>query len=73
VSVVIDDYSEDWSELRYAIIHGRAELIEKGEEYQKSLKLLCEKYRQYKEMGLSELNLPVIKIVPRRIVSWGVE
>jgi len=71
VSVVIDEYHEDWTRLRYVIIHGRAELLEGGEEYQSSLRLLCEKYPQYKNMDLSQLNLPVIKIIPDRITSWG--
>jgi len=72
VSVIIDEYNEDWSRLGYVIIHGRAEIIERGEEYIKSLGLLCEKYPQYEGMNLSELNLPVIKIVPDRIISWGI-
>ena len=71
ISVVIDDYKEDWNKLRYVIIHGRAELIESGGEYQRSLRLLCEKYPQYVKMNLSGLNLPVIKVVPDRILSWG--
>jgi hypothetical protein len=68
---VIDDYYEDWNKLRYVIIHGRAELIERGEEYQKSLRLLCDKYAQYVNMNLPALNLPVIKVVPDRILFWG--
>lgn len=71
VSLVIDEYYEDWTKLCYVIINGRAELIESGEEYQNSLRLLSEKYPQYVDMKLSGLNLPVIKIVPYRIVSWG--
>jgi PPOX class probable F420-dependent enzyme len=71
VSIVVDDYSEDWTKLCYVIIHGRAELIESGEEYLRSIRLLYEKYPQYEKMNLSELNLPVIKVVPHRIVSWG--
>ena len=71
VSVVIDEYHEDWTRLCYVIIHGRAELLEGGEEYLYSLRLLCEKYPQYKNMDLSQLNLPVIKIIPDRITSWG--
>ncbi len=71
VSLVIDEYYEDWSKLCYIIINGRAEIIESGEEYQNSLTLLTEKYPQYIDMKLSELNLPVIKIVPNRIISWG--
>ncbi len=71
ISIVIDDYYEDWNKLRYVIIHGRAELIERGQEYQTSLRLLCEKYSQYVEMNLSSLNLPVIKVIPDRIIPWG--
>ncbi len=71
VSVVIDEYQEDWTRLGYVIIHGRAEIIKRGEEYLRSLRLLCERYPQYKSMNLSKLNLPVIKIVPSRITSWG--
>jgi len=71
VSIVIDDYHEEWSKLCYVIVHGRAELLESGEDYLKSLSILCEKYPQYLEMNLSSLNLPVIKVVPDRILSWG--
>ncbi|HEY7535554.1 MAG TPA: TIGR03668 family PPOX class F420-dependent oxidoreductase [Thermodesulfobacteriota bacterium] len=71
VSLVIDEYYQDWSKLCYIIINGRAEIMEFGEEYQDSLRLLCEKYPQYVDMKLRTLNLPVIKIVPERIISWG--
>lgn len=71
VSLVVDDYYEEWSKLRHVIIHGKADLIDYGEEYRKSLELLCEKYHQYKEMNLLQLNLPVIKITVSKIISWG--
>ncbi len=71
VSLVIDEYHDDWSKLCYVIIHGVAELIESGEEYKRAIKLLCEKYDQYVEMQLPKLNLPVIKITPTRVISWG--
>ncbi len=71
VSLLIDEYYEDWTKLCYVIINGRAEIIESGEEYQNSLRLLSEKYTQYADMKLSGLNLPVIKIIPERIISWG--
>lgn len=71
ISIVIDDYYEEWIKLCYVIVHGRAELLESGEDYQMSLRLLCEKYPQYVEMNLPKLNLPVIKVVPDRILSWG--
>ena len=71
ISLVIDDYNEDWSRLRYIIIKGKASVIYSGKEYIESLRMLSEKYMQYREMNLIELNLPVIKIVPNRIISWG--
>jgi len=71
VSLVIDEYHDDWSKLCYVIIHGTAELIEGGEEYERAIKLLCEKYHQYVEMQLPKLNLPLIKITPTQVISWS--
>lgn len=72
VSLVIDDYHDDWSRLCHVIIHGDAEIIEQGQEYQYALRILMEKYLQYQKADLARLGLPVIKIVPTRFISWGV-
>lgn len=71
VSLVMDEYCEDWKKLYYLIVYGLAEVIRSGDEYQDSLGILCVKYPQYKKMKLEKAGLPVIKIVPERIVSWG--
>lgn len=71
VSVVIDRYLEDWKRLFYIIIKGRASILNSGEEYEDSLRALCAKYAQYRKMRLDAAGLPVIKIVPVRILSWG--
>ena len=71
ISLVIDDYYEDWSRLCFIIIKGKASLIYRGKEYLESLRMLSGKYIQYREMNLMDLKLPVIKIVPNRIISWG--
>jgi PPOX class probable F420-dependent enzyme len=71
VSLVVDGYYEDWKRLYYVLIYGLASVIESGEEYRNSLILLSRKYPQYRKMGLEEAGLPVIKIVPESIVSWG--
>lgn len=71
VSLLIDRYSEDWSELCYILIHGRAEIVSRGEDYAGSLGALSMKYPQYEKMRLSEAGLPVIRITPQRIISWG--
>ena len=69
VAVVIDDYSEDWTELAYVMIRGSADIIEAGEERQRAETLLREKYLQYAEM--LEPGCAVIRIIPERVVSWG--
>ena len=69
VAVVIDDYSEDWSELAYVMIRGSAEIVEDGEERDCAEALLREKYAQYAEM--LERGCAVIRIVPERVASWG--
>jgi len=71
VSFLIDNYSEDWSELFYILIHGRAEIVSGGEGYAGSLEALSAKYPQYEKMRLAKAGLPVIRIAPERIISWG--
>lgn len=71
ISLVIDNYVENWSLLYYLIIQGTAEMIYKGHEYQNALTILDEKYYQYVEMELKSLGAPVIKITPEKIISWG--
>ena len=68
VAIVIDDYSEDWSELAYVMIRGSAEIIEDGEERDCAETLLREKYTQYAEMLVH--GCAVIRIIPERVVSW---
>lgn len=70
VAIVIDDYSEDWSELAYVMIRGVAEVIEDGEDRDCAEMLLREKYPQY--AGMLERGCAVIRIIPERIASWGV-
>lgn len=69
VAVVIDEYSEDWGELAYVMIRGKADILESGEERRRAEALLREKYPQYAEM--LEPGCAVIRIVPERVVSWG--
>lgn len=69
VAIVIDDYSENWSELAYVMIRGAAEIIVDGEERDCAEALLREKYEQY--AGLLERGCAVIRIVPERVASWG--
>src|SRR5262245_43398201 len=54
VALVIDDYSENWSELIYVVVHGVAEIIDSGEsvsaERDAAVAALRLKYEQYRLM-----------------------
>ena len=69
VSMVVDHYDEDWSRLGYILIMGTAELLYDGPERDSAVRLLRQKYPQYRAMDL-DAN-PVIKITPQRVVTWG--
>jgi len=69
VSLVADQYDEEWSRLGYVLLHGRAEVLEGGPEHAKAVELLRGRYVQYRSMGLD--TRPIIAITPHRAVSWG--
>ncbi|HKP86687.1 MAG TPA: TIGR03668 family PPOX class F420-dependent oxidoreductase [Blastocatellia bacterium] len=70
VSLVIDDYSEDWSNLVYAHVSGLAEIIlPGGDEHARAVALLRDKYPQYRSMAID--GRMMIKITPTRIKRWG--
>lgn len=69
VSLVVDHYEEDWRRLGYLLVFGTAELLLEGEERARSVRLLREKYPQYRNMDVDDN--PVIKIVPHRVTAWG--
>lgn len=69
VSLVIDDYSEDWSALAYVLVQGAAEVLEDGAERDRAEEMLRQKYSQYDE--LLEKGCTVLKIIPTSVTSWG--
>lgn len=71
VSLIIDDYSEDWSELRWVLINGLAEIILSrlaASEHAQAVALLRDKYSQYRSMAIDERM--IIKIRPTRVKRW---
>ena len=69
VSLVVDHYEDDWQSLGYLLITGYAELLVDGSERVEAVKLLREKYHQYRSMDVDQN--PVIKLTPDRIIGWG--
>lgn len=69
-SLLIDQYNDDWSQLGYVLIHGRAALLDPQDEaHAHAVKLLRMRYVQYRTMALE--NYPVIIITPDHVTSWG--
>jgi PPOX class probable F420-dependent enzyme len=70
VALLIDLYSDNWSQLAYLLIYAHAQVIEPSHSlHSHSLTLLRARYLQYHSMQL-EL-LPVILLTPQHITSWG--
>ena len=69
VALVVDHYEEDWRRLWYILVTGTAEVIEEGDEQADAIRLLREKYPQYRDMDIDEN--PVIGITPASVVSWS--
>ena len=71
VVLIVDQYLEDWSRLWYVLVRGRAVVLQNdGSERAQAIRLLRQKYRQYRKGFLSD-TAPVIRISPDRIKGWG--
>jgi PPOX class probable F420-dependent enzyme len=71
VTVLVERWSEDWSELAWLRLEGDATLLEAGDEHAAAVALLRERYPQYGSHNLEAR--PIIRIEVGRAVSWGVE
>jgi PPOX class probable F420-dependent enzyme len=59
VSILVDEYDEDWSRLWWIRLRGRARVLDEGEEASHALVLLTAKYDQYQE---SPPGTPVLAV-----------
>lgn len=69
VCMVVDHYEEDWSELKYVMVRGSVEIVHEGEAHKRAVRLLREKYKQYRQMKLEDR--PLIKIKPINVIAWS--
>jgi len=69
VAFLVDNYSEDWTELSYLLVHGHAELVNDEEEAQTARKLLRRKYPQYGRLKLD--GRPILAIRIEKTKSWA--
>ena len=69
VSLVVDEYDEDWARLRWVIVEGRAEVLRAGAEFDRAIDRLREKYPQYHAMDL-RTDGAVLRLRAERILAW---
>ena len=69
VALVIDDYGEDWTQLSYVLLHGTAEILSEGPEFERAIAALRAKYPQYRDMPIQDNPMIVVHLT--RVVSWG--
>jgi len=68
VSVVVDDYDEDWSRLAWVRLDGIAEVLTEGEDRDHAARLLETKYAQYQRTPLAEA--PIVRVTVERASEW---
>jgi nitroimidazol reductase NimA-like FMN-containing flavoprotein (pyridoxamine 5'-phosphate oxidase superfamily) len=69
IAVIIDTYQRSPISIN---IQGTAEIIEKGEEYEKAAKLLTDRHEYYQANGVARGTDVIIKVTPVRKTSSGI-
>jgi PPOX class probable F420-dependent enzyme len=68
IEFVVDGYDEDWAELWWVRVTGRARIVSSREERRRALGALTDKYPQY---GAAPPNGAVIAIDVDRVTGWS--
>ena len=67
---LVDHYEEDWGRLWYALLRGRASVLDHGPERQRAITALKRKYPQYRTTVPLAGDALVIALAVRRISHW---
>ena len=72
VALLIDHYEDDWKQLWYALIRGKARLLTPSQRRERAgaLRRVRRKYPQY-ERGMLADDAPIIRIQPDRTTWWS--
>ena len=70
VALVVDDYSDDWAQLSYLLVRGRAVIVDDRSEYELALQQLRIRYPPYEAMSLTFDTNPMVRITPERVKLW---
>jgi PPOX class probable F420-dependent enzyme len=68
VTILVDHYEEDWGRLWWIRLRGRARVLDDGEERERALALLQEKYPQYRT---EPPDGPVLAVDVSEVRDWS--
>ena len=68
-ALLIDHYSEDWSELSYLLVSAAAHIVSDDGERARAVRALREKYHQYETLLADDAT--VIRLRPEGATSWS--
>ncbi len=69
-SLVVDEYDEDWTRLRWVIVEGAADVLASGPAFTRAADLLIAKYPQYRALGLDRGSGAIIRLRAERLIAW---
>jgi len=69
-AVVVDRYDDDWTRLVYALLRGRARIVDGGDAHARAVAALRAKYPQYLAMDLAPGAHPAIELTIEKVVFW---
>jgi uncharacterized protein len=70
VCLLVDDYRLNPPN-RGLMIQGDCEILERGKEYLRLLKVLFDRFEFYRKNPWSEGESPILRVKPKKTVSWG--
>jgi PPOX class probable F420-dependent enzyme len=74
ISLTVDLYSEDWSQLKGVMVLGTVKLIERGPSFKQARARLYEKYPQYpEEAALGASDSAIVEVTPTSVFAWGLK
>jgi len=71
VVVLFDRYSDDWNELAYVMVKGKASIVQNHRENSEAVALLKQRYRQYREQNYIPECPTVIGVKVYDYTAWG--
>lgn len=70
VALLVDDYSDDWTQLAFLLLHLDATEVDDDGEYATALAALRERYAPYRSMRLRRATHPIVRLTPLRAHFW---